>query len=396
MTGTGFAQGIERYSLAGESAYAASAANTSNQPYNLQIGPVTLRVDAGSTLSYNDNITLADTGRQSDWIVTPDLNLHAKWQATELNALTLDLGLSYQHFLSHSVYDGVQIAPNSQTQFNIFIGDVKINLHDIFSYQQNPLEVGQLSNVAQFDVFSNDAGVTADWDLSDIILSLSYDHGSLWAFQQTYSYLNNQSETVTPVVTVNLSKTIQAGVSGSVIDTRFDQRVQNDSVQLTAGPFVTAQISDNLSAQARVGWEYAKYDQGGSNGDQSNISAPSGSAGVTHRINDALQESLTAGREFLPGITSNYTDRVYVNYTPTWHATSLFDIAPEFWWESLQDSYATVHENSTRFGADLAIGFEVTEKMTLNLSYNYVIKNSNEKSMDYYQNLLGLGLKYQF
>src|ERR1022692_3627264 len=47
-----------------------------NQPYNLKIGPVTLRADAGSTVSYNDNINLANTGRQEDWIITPNLNVH--------------------------------------------------------------------------------------------------------------------------------------------------------------------------------------------------------------------------------------------------------------------------------------------------------------------------------
>ena len=145
-----------------------------------------------------------------------------------------------------------------------------------------------------------------------------------------------------------------------------------------------------------VGWEFSSYAQTGSNGDSSNINSPTVSAGITHRINDALRQSLTVGREFIPGITSNFTERTYANYTPSWHATSLFDVAPQLWWESLQDSSATVHETSTRLGAGLNIGFALTQHATVTLGYNYVLKSSNVRSMDYYQDLVTLGLTYQF
>jgi opacity protein-like surface antigen len=403
MTATVRAQGIERYSMAGENA-ATAGHTTGNQPYNLQIGPVTLRADAGSTVSYNDNINLANTGRQEDWIITPGVNIHGLWQATELNTLKFDLGIGYQEYLLHPNNSAPLILPDSQTQFNVFIGDFKITLHDAFSYQQNPVAVGQLSNVSQFSIFSNDAGIIVDWDLSGIIASLRYDHKTFLVLQQAYSYLDNQSDTVSPQVIFAFTKTIQAGFSASFGSTRYDQNVQNNSIQLSAGPFVQAQISENLAVVAQTGWQVTQYSHGGSNGDNSGISAPSVSVGINHRINDALQQSLTAGREFIPGITSNYTDRIYVNYTPSWRATSLFNIAPQLWWESLQDSNATaggistapVDETSTRLGAGLAISFALTEHAKVNLSYNYVMKSSNQRSLDYYQNLVSLGLGYQF
>jgi len=398
MIATSLAQGIERNSMAGESeAEASHNSNLGAQPYNLQLGPVNLRVDAGSSVMYNDNINLANSGKQEDIILSPSIGIHGQWQATELNALTFDIGVSYLKYLTHSNYDNFLIAPNSQTQFKIFIGDFTITLYDSFSYQQDPVQVGQLSNISQFDRFTNDAGFIVNWDLADLIVSLEYDHNNFLVFQQAYTYLDYQSDAVSPKVTFKLNKTMEAGLSASVSAIRYDQDIQNNYTQFQAGPFITDEVSDNLSLQAQIGWDYTKFAQGGLNGDTTqSVSSPYGNAGITHRVNDALKESLTVGREFLPGITSNYTDRIYANYTPTWHATSLFDIAPQLWWENLNDSAATVRETSNRFGLNFNIYLAVTQHASVNLGYSYVIKRSDQTSLNYYQDVITLGLNYQF
>ncbi len=371
-------------------------AQVNNQPYNLQIGPVTLRADAGSTVSYNDNINLAQTGREDDWIVTPDFNVHGRWQATQLNILTFDLGVGYQQYILHPSNDSFQIAPDSQLKFQMWISDFEIIFHDGLSYENNPVGVGQVSNVTQFHRLTNSADITVDYDIGDMTLSLEYSHTNFYVFESAYSYLDYQSDAVSPQVSFKFSKTIEAGFGVSLDSTRYDQTVENNYTEITAGPFVSAQLSENLSVIAKGGGEIAQYGQGGSNGDTSSLESYYGSAGITHRINSALSEAVSFGREYIPGLTSNYTDRIYANYTPKWRATSLFNIAPQFWWEHLQDSGGIINETSTRFGAALNLGFTLTEHATVNFGYNYVNKNSNLKSLSYSQDVLTLGLNYQF
>ena len=375
-------------------------AQTNNQPYNLLIGPVTLRADAGMTVNYNDNINSAQTGRRNDWIVEPDVNFHGLWQATDLNTLTIDMGVGYQRYLIHPQYSAPVISPNSQALYKIFVGDFRITLQDSLSYQTNPTAVGQLSNIVQFRRFLNTAAVGVDWDIGDLTATLAYNHTNFWVFEPAYSYLDYQSDAVSPQVALQLSKAMQVGFTVSLGSTRYDQTVQNNYTQLMAEPFIMYQISEYLSIRAQAGWELNNYanggTNGGTNGDTSNTDSFVGNFGITHRVNDALTESLTGGREFLPGITSNYTDRIFVNYTPAWHATSRFDIAPQLWWERLQDSSATVSELSTRFGVNMTIGLKLTEHSTVNLSYNYVRKISNLNSMCYYQDVAGMQFSYQF
>jgi len=390
------AQGIERQSLAGESAAEAARGSDTNQPYNLQLGPVTLRADASLSASYNDNIDIAHTGRISDVILTPNLNLHALWQATDLNALTFDLGIGYDWYTMHSGNSALTISPSSQTQFNIYAGDFKINLHDRFSFSQDPIAVAQLSNVNEFPVFVNVAGLQVDWDLTDVILSLGYDHTNQWVFDRNYDYLNYQSDTVSPRVTVKIDKLTDAGLATSFSSQRYDQNIQNDNTTFMVGPFVSSKLNEDLSIRAEAGGQFTNYDKGGLNGDTSNLAAFYGNLGVTHRINEVLTETLTGGREFLPGISSNNTQRIYADYTFNWQATSYLSVGTNLWWENLEDSDATFSEKSNRYGAGLTLAYNLNDHATINLGYQYILKDANPSIDSYSQNVVTLTFLYHF
>ncbi|MDP9004420.1 MAG: hypothetical protein M3N12_06460, partial [Verrucomicrobiota bacterium] len=151
------AQDAIRPSLAGESAAEARRQAIDKIPYNLQLGPIKLRFSATVGLEYNDNINLAEdrtallpsptgpvlvtTQKQDDLILRPQFNVNALWPITQLNTLKLDLGVGYAFYLDHSNYNtnSVLINPGSQLAFDIFVGDFRINLHDRFSLEQDPV-----------------------------------------------------------------------------------------------------------------------------------------------------------------------------------------------------------------------------------------------------------------
>ena len=366
-------------------------------PYNIAIGPVTLRAAASVSTTYNSNINIAQTGGESDIIIQPAVDITGLWQATELNSLSFDLGLGYQEYIIHSENSGFILAPTSGAQFNVFVGETKINLHDQFSYQQDPLSVGQLSNISQFSRFSNDAGLTLSWDVSnDLSVSVGYDHSNLWVLQSTYQYLTYQSDAISPKVTYNLNESIQTGVATSFTSTRYDQNIQNNNLSFTAGPFVTAHISDFLSVNAQMGAVFTNYATGGLNGDTENISSWYGNFGVTHKINDVLTQSFVAGKEYLPGVTSNFTQRVYANYGPTWQATSYLNVSANLWFENLNDSAATFSQDSNRYGAGINLGWAASDHATVSFGYQYVLKNADVPNLGYTQNQATIAVRYQF
>ena len=390
------AQGIERESLSGESVAEQLRQSGDNEPYNLRLGPVTLRLDADITTSFDDNVNFAKTGRIADILITPSTLVHARWKVSELNSIDLDVGIGYQIYLFHTQYSSILLSPDSLAQFNFFIGDVAINVHDGFSYQQDPTQIGQLSNTVQLSRFQNDAGVRGTWDLEDITLSLDYDHSNLWVTDSIYDYLTNQSDTVAPKVTFKVDESIQAGLGASFSDVRYEQNFQNDYLTFSVGPFVNATISKNISVNAQAGGYFSDYATGGQNGDSQNIDSYYGSLGVNHRINDFVSESLTAGREYLPGLTSNFTERVYANYTATWQATKTINVGGNLFWENLNDSDASLRETSNRYGCGLNLNDSLNEHMTLNLNYQYLLKDANPSEFSYYQNVTTVGFQYRF
>lgn len=396
ITDAARAQGIERESIAGESAAGAAHGSDIDQPYNILLGPVALTATAGFDTTFNDNINIAHTGRLTDVILTPSMDVSGVWQATDLNKLTFDVGIGYNYYTMHSGTSSLVISPDSSTQFNVYVGDFKINIHDDFAYLQDPLEVGQLSGISQFSRFRNVAGIYIDWDLGDVTLSLDYDHTNLWVFQSSFQYLTYQADSVTPKITFNLSKTLSVGLSAEFSDTRYDQDVMNNSTSLSVGPFLTAQINENLAFNAAVGYEFANYDTGGLSNDNSSLGSWYGSVGLNHRINDVLRETLTAGQEYLPGITSNYTQRVYANYGLTWQATDYLSVGTSLWWENLDDSDAAVRQTSNRYGVGLNLGYQLNTHASIDASYQYVLKDCDQSEFSYYQNQVTLGFRYQF
>jgi hypothetical protein len=390
------AQGLDQISLTGENVAAQLRQSSDDLPYNMKIGPVQIRVSADLTTAYNDNTNLAKTGAIADVVTTPAATISGHWAVSDLNTLDFNIGVGYQSYLDHSQYNDILLSPDSEARFNFFLGETEISLHDEFSYEQDPTQIGQLSNQTRLQRFQNDAGVTATWDLNPITVSLSYDHTNYEVINSIYNYLSNQGDSISPQVTYKINPTLSAGMSLSVSNTRYEQNVQNNSTTVQVGPFVQTQISKNLSVNAQAGGYIADYGSGGSNGDTSNVESYYGSLGLNHRINDYVQESLTAGKEYIPGLTSNTTQRIYATYTATWQATTNINVGGNLIYENLSDSGGTVQETSNRYGVGLNLNDNLTQHLTLTLNYQYLLKVANPENLGYTQNVGTVGIGYRF
>jgi hypothetical protein len=391
------AYGSGGVSETGEALAESMKQSSANQPYNLRVGPVLLRAEADVGVSVNDNIGLTRDDRVTDIITSPTGILHGKWIVSDLNTLTFNVGVGYQAYLLNSQYDSVTVSPDSEVNFNLFIGDCTVNFHDNFSYEQDPTQVGQLSNQVRLSRFSNDAGITATWDLDEILVSASYDHNNFWVLQSVYDYLTNQSDTFSPQITWKVNESISTGLSASFTDTRYQQSFQSDNTNETIGPFVSASLSKFLSVSASGGGYFTQYSGGSGNGDTtSELASYYLSFGLNHQITQYISQSLTGGKQYLPGLTSNYTERIYANYSVQWAATKEINFNASAFWESLNDSAAAFSEDSDRYGLSFAASDALTDKLNVNLGYQFILKQATPSIESYLQNVGTLGLQYNF
>jgi hypothetical protein len=392
------AQEAVRPSLAGEAAAEARRQSIEQIPYNLLLGPVRFRFSITTGVEYNDNINLAETNKQSDVIIRPQFNIDAIWPVTQLNTLKLDIGLGYGFYLDHpnSNTNGVLIQPGSQLAFDIFVQDFRINLHDRFSLQQDPVAQLQLSNVADYGRFENTAGVSVLWDLNKAVLTFGYDHYTYVSTTDTFSYLDSNAEELSFSAYFALTSTTGAGIETSAVFDYYSQDFLNDSVTYSVGPFVETQITNYLKLRAAAGYQLIDFAGGGGVMDSSDSNDFYANVLLSHRLNAAITQTLSAGHESQLGVNSNYVALNYVRHTATWNIINGVLLATELFFEDGDDSGGIFSEHIQRYGGAATVGYQLTPHITLGLRYQYTQKQSDQPGRDYKQNRVSLDGTYSF
>ncbi len=408
-----YAQDAVRPSLAGQDAYNARQEDVSRIPYNLLVGPVRFRVGATVGVEYNDNINYAEVNTKDDVIVTPNLTLDMIWPITELNTLRLDLGIGYSFYLDHSddSTDYILVAPKSQVAFDIFVGDFRINIHDRFQVQQDPIQEGALSNVVNYGRFENTAGLSVLWDLNKLLLQVGYDHYNFIATNSAFDYEDRHSEMVGGSAAFIVNPTITVGAEGNAVFTTYDNNsnaigVLNDNKEYSVGGFVEAALTSNLKARVAGGYQWIDFDQnfvtfffgpfGINFPDHQNLADYYVNGLISHRINAQITQTLSAGHENQLGVNSNYITLNFVRHAVSWNILRNTLLTTEFFFEDAEESGGVINENFQRIGGAVTLGYQLTPHLTLGVRYQGTSKDSDVFLRDYNQNRVSVDGTYSF
>lgn len=408
-----FAQDAIRPSLAGQDAYEARQEDVSRIPYNLLVGPVRLRVGATVGVEYNDNINYAQVNTEDDVIVTPNLTLDMIWPVTQLNTLRIDLGLGYSFYLDHSGNntDYLLVAPKSQIAFDIFVGDFRINLHDKMQLQQDPVQEGALSNVADYGRFENTAGVSVLWDLNKLLLQVGYDHYNFIATNSDFDYLNRNAEMVGGSAAFIVNPTITVGAEGNAVFTRYDNQsgslgVLNDNEDYSVGGFVEVALTNNLKVRAAGGYQWINFDQNFVTfffgpfafnfPDHKDLADYYANILISHRFNAQISQTLSAGHENQLGVNSNYITLNYIRHAVSWNILRNTLVTTEFFFEDAEESGGIINESFQRIGGAVTLGYQLTPHITLGVRYQGTSKDSDVFLRDYNQNRVSVDGTYSF
>ena len=424
------AQDAIRPSLAGEEASETRRQSIDKIPYNQQLGPMKLRFSATIGFEYNDNINLAEdatallpsptgpvlvtTQQQSDFIIRPQVNIDALWPITQLNTLRLDVGIGYAFYMDHPNYNtnGVLVNPGSQLAFDIFVGDFRINLHDRFSLEQDPVAEATLSNVADYGRFQNTAGLSVLWDLNAAVVTVGYDHYNFISTTSEFDYLDRNAEMVNGSIAFTPNSSMSVGLEGAFVDTYYDQNILNDSRTYSAGVFLETQITSYLKLRVAGGYQNIDFDNTGLVNDPHNLNDYYANALLSHRVNSVLTQNISAGHETQLGINSNYIKLNYVRHTANWNILYHTLLSTELFYEDADDSGGSgplfvpgpgallfnpfVAEHVHRYGGAFSLGYQLTQHVTLGLRYQYTQKESDQPLRDYSQNRVSLDGTYSF
>ena len=392
------AQDAVRPSLAGEEAAEARRQDIEHIPYNLVTGPIRYRISATLGFEYNDNINLSENSPEGDFIIHPLVTINALWPVTQLNTLRLDIGLGYALYLEHSSQDtnGVLLTPGSQLALDVFVGDFRINFHDRFSLQQDPISELQLSNVIDYGRFENYAGVSVLWDLNKALATLGYDHYLYVSTNSDLDYLDRNAEVLVGSLAFTLTDTTGVGLESSFVHTYYDQNVLNNSNAVTAGAFLETQLTNYMRVRVAGGYQMINFDNTGSVFDSSDVSDYYANILISHRLNAYITQTLSAGHENQLGVNSNFITLNYVRYTATWNIIRNTLLSTEVFYEDADDSGGFIDEHLHRYGGAITIGYQLTPHVTLGLRYQFTEKDSDVPFRSYTQNRISFDGTYSF
>jgi hypothetical protein len=396
------AQEALRTSLAGQEAAEARRRQMENRPYNIKKGDFRLLATPSIGLDWNDNPNLSGATSGSDFMLRPKLDLAASYPLTAHNLLSVNLGVGYDHYFKNDDLSGFRLSSGSAIAFDIFVKDFRIDFHDRFSYSLDAAGRSDIAGTGLFGGFDNTVGVTGDWDLRDLILTLGYDHQDFIASNQQFQSNDRSSEHLVSRAGLKLRPDLITGVEGTASWTSYKTDLLNDSVGYSAGVYGNWSPSSTLSIQPRGGYSLYSFDQ--TSRYLPAVDQDSWYIGLTlsHRPREAVDYSLSAGHELRLGAQSDMTEVTYFRPSVTWRILRDLTLRTSVFYEHGQQSLggpsqALAQEEFDWYGGSLSLGYPLMKRLQASLNYRLTFRSSNLESpnRDYTQNVLGLLLTYR-
>jgi hypothetical protein len=292
------------------------------------------------------------------------------------------------------------------------VGDFRINIHDRFSVEQDPVSAASLSNVADYGRFQNTAGVSVLWDLNAVVVTVGYDHYNFISTTDTFEYLDRAAEMVNGSIAFTPNSTMAVGLEGAFVDTYYDQNTLNDSQSYSVGLFLETQVTSHVKFRIAGGYQNIDFDNTGIVNDPNDLEDFYANALLSHRVNSVLTHSISAGHETQLGINSNYVRLNYVRHNANWNILYHTLLSTELFYEDADDSGGAgpllvpgpggflfnpfQAEHLHRYGGALTLGYQLTQHVTLGFRYQYTHKESDLILRDYSQNRVSLDGTYSF
>jgi hypothetical protein len=366
--------------------------------YNLQLGPTAWRFGTSLGLEYDSDINYGPAG-QSDFIVRPQINTQLLWPITVQNSLNLNLGLGYSAYIENPRFNRAFITPGSEVSFDLYVGNLWINLHDRFSITEDAYQDPTVAGAGNYSQLQNALGIAPVWDLNKIIVRAGYDHVNYIELTGSAGRPDGQSEVFSSSVGYALKPGVLTGieVGGALI--RYTATGTNiafsDASQWNAGLFYETQVSEYMHFRASGGYTVYSPETSGVSGATGDFTGYYAQLGLSHKVNQYLEYTLSAGRSINFAFYGGNIDEYYAQLNAQWKFMRKTSISTSLEYEhGSQVGFAG--ETFDRYGGGISAGRPITSKLSSSLGYQFYWRGSDVAGRDYLSNIVSLTLAYQF
>ncbi|MEO0793559.1 MAG: hypothetical protein AAFX93_00265 [Verrucomicrobiota bacterium] len=376
------------------------------QGENFKVGGFRFDLAATFDIIYDDNINYAEFNPRWDIILRPGVVLAGRYQFSELNTLSVSVGIGYNKYLRTPELDSINnflnISPDTELSFTVFIDDVTMEFYERLSYSVDATDAFAIqggvvsNNPLDYGRFVNQVGVDLDWDLNDIIFYAGLSRLDIIPTSSAFDYTQRHAYLLEGGPRFLVAPNLTLGVTGTMAWNFYNDDVNNDSWSWSIGPMAIWQATENLSFAGNIAYQDYIFQEGALNQDDTNPAGIVGSFTVNHRASGNFEHSLTAGHSFNYGYLSNVTSLFSVAYGFNWRMNSRLTPRGRAYYELGADSGGLLPEDYGRYGFGIGVDYQLSSKFTASLDYDFSHKSSNLFNRSYYRNRVLLGLRYDF
>jgi hypothetical protein len=383
------------------------------EDYNLRLGPVLVDVVGTFEVEYNDNINYSENNALDDFILKPGILFGLKWQINEENELDVNLGAEYWHYVDNDEFNDVSnqvsLAPGTELSYRVLVGDMIFRVYDQIEYSFDTADavvVDSNGDVVEGDPtsfarYQNVFGVQSEWFIGENVFAAQLSRTDVWSPDDEYEYINREEYKAALNVERDLAANFTVGVGTSYTTVDYDEDVNNDGSEFSVGPYFDWKITELVSLYTGVSWNYLDYDTGGSADDTryGNDDQPSDLSWMmrlSHTANDVFNHQLEWYRAITGGTSSNYNEIDGIRYTAAYNLTERVRLDGTLGYEENESSGGLINDDFERWICGLSTELVLGPKLTAELGYRYIDKDSDAEYQSYDQNQFRLLLKYDF
>jgi hypothetical protein len=328
------------------------------------------------------------------------------WPVTLQNSLDASLGVGYSAYLQQSDLNQFFITPGSGLSFDIYVGDVKINLHERIGITENAYEnSGAGTQNRNLVSLNNAVGTSLMWDMNQsTMVSLGYDHANNVTLERAQGLPDSASDNIFVNTGVRVRPELMLGVEAGGSKITYNQSSsasasEPNALQWSTGVFGSAKISDYLDVRLDAGYTTFTPDSTTTSLVASDSSGFYFSASLSHRVNRFLNYTLTAGRSTDLSAYGQAQTAYYVQFSPGWNLFEKYTLSTPFAWRQASSVYgSTAGGNGSydQFTMGLNVGRQLTKKLSAAIAYQFVKETSGQAELNYTENIVNLNLSYQF
>lgn len=378
---------------------------SSMENYDLRMGPVMFGLTGSVLVEYDSNINFSSRAKVSDIIVEPALRVRGVWEFSPVNALSLNLGVSYQKYLENSQLDSFKttLDTDSELSLTVVIDTLTLQLYERPSYLTDSADASRIddngnliSGVGQYRRFENQFGLRGFYDLNIASIDFNVMRADEIPSDSEFSF-RDRTETVAQArVRRDFSNYWNAGIGASYSRVRYREDLLNSGGSRSFGPFAGWSPSEYLDISAGVTWVESDFDGDGRVGDTSELSGINHFVEVRHLLNRFYNHRLSLSRRLNYGFLSNTSDIERVAYSFSYEMTSQLNLVGSVIHERSRDSEGPFADNFRRMIYSLRSGWVLGPDLSLTAHVSYSDKRARDLDRSYDKFRAGVTLRYDF